>query len=66
MRSQLGAHTMDETLKLDMVKFATSVREAIAQIISEMGLSDNEAILLEDQALHTLYEQRCSARSLLH
>ena len=55
---------MDETFKLDMVKFATSVREAIAQIISEMGLSENEAILLEDQALHTLCEQRRSARSL--
>lgn len=57
---------MDETFKLDMVKFATSVREAIAQIISEMGLSENEAILLEDQALHALYEQRRSAQSLPH
>ena len=57
---------MNETFKLDMVKFATSVREAIAQIISEMGLSENEAILLEDQALHALYEQRRLAQSLPH
>lgn len=57
---------MNETFKLDMVKFATSVREASAQIISEMGLSENEAILLEDQALHALYEQRRSAQSLPH
>lgn len=57
---------MNKTFKLDMVKFVTSVREAIAQIISEMGLSENEAILLEDQALHALYEQRRSAQSLPH
>lgn len=49
---------MDKVFKLDMAKFAIRVREAIAQTVIEMRLSESEATSLTNQATQVLYERK--------